>query len=586
MYWRGEDNDGTATSFIWTVRDSILEGETGWNPSARLRDFREGRIITRTDSVFAFTAYRRIEGTGVKKNRQAFYIAAIDDNGVIDPTPAAMEFIATIGDLPRTAFTTHIAGTSRPYEHFDVPRDTVGVMEPFDISYHGSTVNGLIRGYRYYPFTTGVYIDGQNEWTEDIADTLREFTNSGADLIPSGVFRFAALCVDDAQAESPVDAGGFRTGVCQVVVNYDPDTVIHGVTNSYTVDDEVHVEDIVFEDGIPDTVPFDSWTRILYTGEDDDRDVKIDCNEFNPDTCIGFRVGYYKDSDRVPGAYEFSLWQPREGVHDTDPHSSTDSNTFHIGSLEYDLTAQAIDEHGRPDGTAPEVHIIGNYDPVLDSVVVQDHLGNRIDLSPGFVDTIEWNFWKGEGWPYVCQCDTVDLPQAACSPAACAGRTYPKNRGTFDFYKQFTVNINAWGHDHPKDPTGSGVKEWRYYVKNDQNEFVNFGKGLAGWFGYEVDGELQIDVLNDVIRWKVTYPGLLSDDPDPEGDTVFDNLPAWMDMNMTFYFMGRDGGKDDPEFSQSIFINSEESILNVFPSTELGRWTREKVFAFRVTLVR
>jgi hypothetical protein len=584
LYWRGEDNDGTATSFIWTIRDSILAGELGWNPASRLRDFREGRMTTRTDTVISFSAYKKIEGVGVKKNRQAFYIAAIDDNGVIDESPAVVEFIATIGELPRLVFTTHIADVSRPYTNYDVPKDTVGVLQPFGVSYHGLTVNGLVRGYYFYPFTTGVEIDGQNEWTENLADTLREFPNSGADLIPSGIFRLAAMCVDDAQAESPVDAGNYRTGVCQIVVNYDPDTVIHGVTNSYTIDDVVYEEDVEFEDGIPDTVPFSSWTRILYTGEDDARDGKIACNEFNPDTCIGFRVGYYKTSSRVRGADEFSLWQPREGMHDTDPHSSTDSNTFHIGSLEYDLTVHAIDELGRPDGTPPSVHIIGNYDPILDSLVVEDHLGNRIDLS--IVDTVEWNFWRGEGWPYVCQCDTVDLPQEACSPASCAGRTYPRNRGTYDYYKQFTIHIKAWGHDHPKDPSGSGIKEWRYYVKNSQGEFINFSKGLAGWFPYEVDGEKQLNHVDDVFRWRVLYPGLLSPNPDPLGDTVFANLPWFLDQDMTFFFLGRDSGQGDPEFSQSIFINGKESVINVFPATEFGRWTKERVFAFRITLVR
>jgi hypothetical protein len=577
MYWRGEDNDGTAVKFIWAVRDSVDWSEDSWDPSTSLSDFREGRIINRTDSVFSFTAFKNQDGVGVKKNRQAFYIAAIDDIGAIDETPARVEFVATIGKLPRTVFSTHIAGVSTPFTYYDIPKDTVGVLEPFDISYHGMTTNGLVRAYKFYPLTTGVFIDGQDEWNEELGDTLRKFENTEDDFIPSGIFKFAATCIDDAQAESPVDAGQYRRGVCRVVVNWDPETVIHGLTSSYTIDDVVYKEPINFTDGVPDTVPFDSWVLVEYSGEDDDRDGKISCSEFYPDSCIGFRVAYTKDSDRVRGSFEFSLWQPRDGVHDTDPHSSTDSNTFHIGSLEYDLTVHAIDEHGQPDGTPPSVHVIGNYDPTLDSVAVEDHLGNRIDLST--VDTIEWNFWKGEGWPYVCNCDTVDAVPAFCNPLQCQLREYPDLGGTWMYYKKFSVHIKAWGHDHPKDPTGSGLKAWRYLVKNEQNEFINLGKGTAGWFESEKDGDMQVNELDDVIRYKRLYP-------DESGDSVFEALPSWLDQELTFLLLGRDTSTREPEFEQSIFINGQKSVINVFMTSGLGRWTEERVFAFRIRLVR
>ncbi|MCK4774867.1 MAG: hypothetical protein KAT30_08770 [Candidatus Krumholzibacteria bacterium] len=586
MYWRGEDNDGTAVKFIWAMRDSVDWSEESWDPSTSLSDFREGRIINRTDSVFAFKAFIDVGGVGVKKNRQAFYIAAIDDIGAIDETPARVEFVATIGELPRIVFSTHMADNtgkwvSKPYTNYDIPKDTVGILEPFDISYHGMTTNGLVRAYKFFPLTTGVFVDGQDEWTEELGDTLRKFENTEDDFIPSSVFKFAAICVDDAQAESPVDAGNFSRGVCRIVVNWDPDTVIHGLTSSYTIDNVVYEEPIDFNDpaGIPDTVPYNSWVLVEYTGEDDDRDGKIKCNEFEPDSCIGFRVAYTKNSDRVRGSFEFSLWQPRDGVHDTDPHSSTDSNTFHIGSLEYDLTVHAIDEHGRPDGTPPSVHIIGNYDPTLDSVVVEDHLGNRIDLS--IVDTVEWNFWKGEGWPYVCECDTVDKTPLMCKDKleCLPRREYPELSGTWKFYKKFRVHIKAWGHDHPKEPTGSGLKAWRYLVKNEQNEFINLGKGTAGWFESKKDGDMQVNELDDVIIYKTLYPDTL-------GDSVFENLPSWLDQELTFFLLGRDTSTNEGDFQQSIFINGQKSIINEFASSDLGRWTEERVFAFRIRLVR
>ena len=486
--------------------------------------------------------------------------------------------VTAVTELPEIRFATVIRGVQKPYIAA-AALDTVGYMKPFQISYHGITVNRGIIAYKFFPLSTGITIPGADEWTTDLSDTIRVFNGPGEPVPPSRTFRLAAQSRDASLSESLVDAGLFEYGVCQVVVNFDPDTKIFNVSSSYTINDIVHAENIDFNDGIPDTVPYDSWVRLDYLGWDDSRDEKL-CSPADPDKCIDFQVAYTKDSDRVRGAYEFSLWQPRRGpLHDTDPLSATDSNTFHIGSLEYDLHAHAVDEHGRPDGTPPSVHIIGNYDPTLDSVVVEDHLGNRIDLS--IVDTVEWNFWKGEGWPYVCNCDTIDAIPSTCNPIQCQLREYPDLGGSWEFYKKFSVHIKAWGHDHPKDPTGSGLKAWRYLVKNEQNEFINFGKSMAGWF----DGA-EVDVLDDVIRWRVFYPGPFSGNPDPMGDTVFDNLPSWIDDELTFFLMGRDMANQEGEFVQSIFINGQESIINVFPTGSLGRWTQERVFAFRIQLVR
>jgi hypothetical protein len=601
LYWRGEDNDGTAMSFIWTIQDTLVEGELSWDPANRLRDFREGTITTRTDSVFSFTAFKDVDGVGVRTNRQAFYIAAIDDNGVIDPFPAAVEFIATIDQLPRVNFATHIKGLSRAYTHLEVPQDTVGVMEPFAISYHGLTTNGLVRAYKYFSLTSEVVLDGQDVWYEDLTDTLRTFSNTDPDMLPSKVFKFVAQCRDDAGAESPVDSRLYAEGVCQVVVNYDPDTVINNLLSSYTIDDgmggtAVATEWINFNDGVPDTVPYDSWARIGYSGWDDSRDEKISCSSLYPDSCIGFHVAYWKESVFSEAASEFSQWQPRDGVHDTDPNEppsgvNTDSNTFHIGSLEYELFSRAVDEHGRADGTPPSVPLIGNFDPTLDSLAVEDHLGNRINLA--VLDTLTWNFWKGEGYPYICGCDTIDKYQSNCANDwTCAGREYPLHGGTFQFVKSWSVHIKAWGHDHPKDPPpttrdplGSGIKSWRYMVQDSQGQWIHLGKSSPSFFEHKVDGETQVNVLDDVIRWRKLYPQFPV--ADPNGCTVFEDLPSWMNDNLTFFLLGKDTlAQSIYEFDQGIFINGIYSVLNQFPDAALGRRIEEQSFAFVVRLVR
>jgi len=494
------------------------------------------------------------------------------------------KLVAVALDLaePEMRFATRIDGVQTPYDPA-APLDTVGMFMPFDISYHGLSANGPIEAYKFFPLTTGVTMPGQNEWTTDLSDTLRAFPNTGDDALPSGVFRLAAQCRDVLGAESAVDAGTFSEGVTQVVVNFDPDTWFTGVVSSYTVDDVIYEEAIDFADGTPDTVPMNSWVRIDYVGSDDPRDGSS-CDPLDPNECIGFQVAYERDSERINGAYERSTWLPRTGLHDTDPFSAADSNSFSIGSYEYNLYARTVDENGRPDGTPPHVEIVGNHDPTMDRLSVEDHLGNQVDLS--ILDTVTWNFWKGEGWPYSCLCDTVDYPEAFCGgqpndPPGCAFRDYPDNAGSFDYYKSFGIRINALGHDHPKDPTGSGVKSWRYYVMNSSGQFLCLGKACAGWF----DGA-EINFLNDVISWKVYYPGPFTPNPDPNGDTVFANLPTWLNEDLTFFVMGRDTEFAEPEFEQFIFINGDKQLFNVTPAASLGRWTEEKVFSFRITLVR
>ena len=65
---------------------------------------------------------------------------------------------------------------------------TVGVCRPLTISYHGSSPWSPIRKYQFFPLTLGVYLDGQREWTTDLADTSRVI-DFCANQFYSGAFR-------------------------------------------------------------------------------------------------------------------------------------------------------------------------------------------------------------------------------------------------------------------------------------------------------------------------------------------------------------------------------------------------------------
>lgn len=572
MYWRGVDRDGTTSRFIWAVQDTIAGQGLSWNPSLRLRDYRAGHITSRTDSVFAFTAYKNVSGVGVRKNRQAFFVAAIDDNGVIDPQPAAVEFVATIAQLPQIRFTNHIDGVKRPYHYQIPPRDTVGMYKPFAISYHGITSNGRVRGYQFFPLSTEIIVPGAGLWYDNLADTTRNFANTVEDPIPNGTFRFAAKCIDDAGAESQIDAGAFRSGVSQIVVNFDPNTWMTRVKRTTFYADSVVVRDINFTDNKADTVPYKSWITIFYYAHDDRRDTRL-CSVADPDECIDFNVKVVRVDARSPNTGEDSGLLPRSGVHDSDANSTADSNSVNIGSFEYDVKAVAVDENGTRDGTPASVHVIGNYDPTLDTYAMQDHFGAPMNTTT--VDTLVWNFYKGIGWPYDAPSDTVQTDDR--------------------YFKEFGFHIIASGHDDRRDPQGSAVKAWRYGAftgfqsLDNPGTPVQIGRAGAAWFSGDAPNH-----VDELAKIKVRYD-------DPQGDDVFADPVnfglGFVNQVITIVFYGRDTTLLEPSFDQYVFWNfvptgekagtlSSKNLINSVNASESGRWTQPKVVSFYLRFTR
>ena len=583
MYWRGLDNDGTTNRFIWAIQDTIAGEGLSWNPALRLRDYRIGRITSRTDSVFSFTAYKDISGVGVRKNRQAFFVAAIDDNGVIDPEPAAVEFVATIAQLPKMHFTNHIGGVKKPYQFTVPPRDTVGMYSPFAISYHGTTANGQVRAYQYFPLSTSIVVPGSGVWMDVVAgtppDTTVDFANTVADPIPAGTFRFAAKCIDDAGAQSQVDGGQFREGVAQVVVNFDPSTWLTEAKYNAFFDDKPDVldEPINFTDNAPDTIPERAWVTIYYYTHDDSRDVIL-CSPADPDECMNFQLRVVRKSARFGNAgagSEDSNWLPTSpAVHDSDANSTADSNSVNISTFEYDLFASGVDENGTRDGTPAGLHVIGNYDPTMDTFSLEDHLGNPVNTT-GPIDTLEWNFYKGIGWPYDANSDTVQTDDR--------------------FFKEFGFFFHATGHDDVRDRDNAAVRSWRYRIYTDfvslSNPGTSWGYGRAGssWIPGTAD-----NLVDELAKGRHRYD-------DPQGDDIFADLESaglgFVNQVVTLVVEGRDTGLIETPFDQKIYVNlvpvgekagseSEPIVINSFSTVEFGRWTQPKIVQFYLRFYR
>jgi hypothetical protein len=231
--------------------------------------------------------------------------------------------------------------------------------------------------------------------------------------------------------------------------------------------------------------------------------------------------------------------------------------------VEYEFSVRTIDEVGRPDGTPARAAIVGNFDPTLDSLRVSDHFGVPLDLS--VVDTLTWNFWRGQGWPYTSLLDTVDL-----------------SNPDFPFYKTFAFNIRAWGHDNALDPAGSNVKEWRYIIHDEDGNYWPLARSGPGWYPGAEPGR-----LDDTFEVTFRYPsGLVSGEPDPNGDTVFANLPGYVGRTLTLTLLGRDTDVDET-FAQWVFLGEVEPLLvNEYPTGNLGRWTEERTVTFHLRMVR
>lgn len=574
LYWRGVDVDGVAQEFIWTITDTLdLDRDLVWNPAQRIVDFRSGHITSRTDSVIAFKAYTNAAGVGLKKNRQAFHIAAIDDNGVIDPTPAAIEFVATVAQLPQMRF--HVTITTvdpETHERVTVTRpynpavlDTLGMFRPLGITYQGFTTNGKLLGYKFYPLTANVNVPGQDIWTEDLTDTSRYFPNSGADVLPSGYFRFVTQCRDESGAESRADVKTFSEGIVQVVVNYEPDTEIYQAENTYYIAGQPVKEFVNFEDDIPDTVPYFSWLRIDYRGWDDMRDSTLCEDDINK--CIRYQVQYERSSERVSGSNSRTRWIP-EVPADNNPNGTPDSTTIDIGSFEYKIRARAVDEADKADGrmfdpltkkAKSEIQIIGNFDPTLDEAYILNYDGV---VASQDADTISWDWWHPANF--------TGNPDDTLETDPETQKVYAK--------RTFYLNLDATGHDHPKEAERFGVRQWIWTLLGvgDSESESFFSEGQDAW----QDGI----VVNEFDRrFEITYRYEIA--TDPGGRSFWADPPSFWNKEYGVKIQGRDIGSDS-EFQEYIFINGSRVLLNAYQGTPLARWTETGQFRFFLKVTR
>jgi len=171
LYWAGSDRDGAVVGFYWAVVETLPVPSEGSSsvpnlPGPKARDY---HYTTATDSIFIFDASEE-----VSERQHAFYIYAVDNKGVADPTPARFVF-SSYDRFPPTAVIDELKATGTEYQllpgggvmaiaktyfvhdFFEIsndhafPRDTVMSNALLHMRWHGvpTIPSTIVTGYRY-----------------------------------------------------------------------------------------------------------------------------------------------------------------------------------------------------------------------------------------------------------------------------------------------------------------------------------------------------------------------------------------------------------------------------------------------------
>jgi hypothetical protein len=596
FFWRGTDDDGVVTKYIWAVTDTVLPPEGGednplnWNPANRLDDRLNGHFTQQTDSVFIFKGYREVGGSGVLRARQVFNIAAVDDNGRIDTTPARIQFFANARGFPKVFFTLAYtprfpkSGPPPPVQKplcrgCTIPHDTIGMYQDFTLTWHGNSPNGSILGYQWidrgitYPDLNG---DGLPEFRNyPQIDTVLQFSNSGADVLQSGIYTLFMTALDEAQAKSQNERA-------QVVVNFDPDSrATNKATLWYRMKDGtvVNGEEIDLTDSDPDTIPYKAIIKLEFAGWDSPFDslrppepIRISADSvFNPPFYnplrFAFRFNFRRETGTVPPVVTGQIpWTPS---FDTDPAQDpvtfvdTDSISLNVGSATYFLQVRSQDENQRFDGTPDTVEVHGNYPPTIDSVGVYF-------IQP--TDPLQAKVYPAD----TLRLDLLGSESGLGFDFATGLQIFSIDESTNVVRRTYEIHVAGTGTDHPKDPPGSAVKAWQFEIL-DPDTSVKWGAERT-WTNGPAPDEADF-----IVRVPVTSVGHIN-----RGDAL-----GVIDALQKYALVDSDGVKRRHELGDQnvTLIGRDTATIEAFSQLlrqrdpASGEWVLEEINKFNVALL-
>jgi hypothetical protein len=205
LYWGGLDPDGQVVGYYYAIVDSnLVPAESSWV------------FTTETEKEFSLLA-NNPEMLGHR-----FFCMAVDDKGLVDPTPAFVFFYARDVHLPKITYTKSYAVTplgetinltaATVKQLTDtIPGDTIPTFSVCHFSWRGwdDDPGGYVTGYMYRSSEDPQYRGGT------LADTSYTFQ-----VTKGGLLNFEVVATDDAGAMSR------RDSLRYFVVNNDPDTWI------------------------------------------------------------------------------------------------------------------------------------------------------------------------------------------------------------------------------------------------------------------------------------------------------------------------------------------------------------------------
>ena len=220
--WCGFDRDGVVVSYrVATMSEEQLYG--GLTNETDITQYLLGldwKVTDATESLFVFSADRP------NSRQHSLYVASIDNEGKVDPTPAAVNFLAVDYNVP--VVQVWISSNINP-EPIPAPAqgDTLPAFNTSDptqpviirFTWQGVDPDGSIQQWQYR-------VDSGTEFTVGADVLSAEFKYDPADPTGSDVWlgfhEFRLVAVDDAGAKS-------NESVARFIINYDPNTYVDEV---------------------------------------------------------------------------------------------------------------------------------------------------------------------------------------------------------------------------------------------------------------------------------------------------------------------------------------------------------------------
>lgn len=246
-----------------------------------------------------------------------------------------------------------------------------------------------------------------------------------------------------------------------------PDTRILFGVGRYMNQAGENVEDtIYFDDGEPDTLPYNSRLYIFYCGYDNAWDA-VQCEDPTLEMLYQFR--FWRRGQHIgggnPSTYE-TPWYPLEKAEDTRCHTNIDGTYMRIGTYEYRFMVRSFDDEYKSDGTPDTVRFLGNFPPVVDLVQIgydEEPLIPEVHFKPISGDTLY-----------------IGLDKVFQQRPDTASTYYVEfDSGEMMYTYYYKIILKANGHDDHRDPPGSGIKAWLFsmrgpedYYYTDEEEWV------------------------------------------------------------------------------------------------------------------